>query len=290
MKNSSLITLLLLFLLLQSTDSSGQTTTPTEGASMSASDVKEWLFINNDGSLNNSRIRFQTDDFGINLQNSGNDLEIFSSSSNNWNDIGYKLLSINRSGHLTGHDSWAKLANMLSITGNATTGLTVKANENTPSSITLHTNGVTNFNRNLTVGSLLGSVAGTVMTVDGRVHISTEDVTQALFNENEHGDFLFWVDGGIVSEDFAFLDSDSWADFVFEEGYEPLSLEEVESYILKHGHLPTMPSAMTVKEGYTMHEMNKQLLQVIEEITLHAIAQNNQLAELLQEVEKLEKQ
>lgn len=75
-----------------------------------------------------------------------------------------------------------------------------------------------------------------------------------------------------------------WADFVFEKNYDLMPLEEVEAYIKEHGHLKDIPSAEEVKEnGIEVGEMNKLLLQKIEELTLYTI-------ELKKEIEKLKKE
>jgi len=63
-----------------------------------------------------------------------------------------------------------------------------------------------------------------------------------------------------------------WADFVFEKDYELPTLEEVETYINTNGHLKDIPSAKEVEEnGIEIGEMNKLLLQKIEELTLYTI-------------------
>ncbi|MBV7529473.1 hypothetical protein [Chitinophaga sp. sic0106] len=54
-------------------------------------------------------------------------------------------------------------------------------------------------------------------------------------------------------------------------------------------HLPEIPSAATVeKEGIELGEMNKKLLQKIEELTLYIIQQDKQLAEVQERLKKLE--
>jgi len=63
-----------------------------------------------------------------------------------------------------------------------------------------------------------------------------------------------------------------WADFVFEKDYYLPTLEEVEDYIKVNGHLKDIPSAKEVKaNGIDLGEMNKLLLQKIEELTLYTI-------------------
>jgi len=69
-----------------------------------------------------------------------------------------------------------------------------------------------------------------------------------------------------------------WPDYVFERNYQLPSLMDVEKYILEHKHLPDVPSAAIVeKEGQDLGEMNKILLQKVEELTLYLIDQQKQL-------------
>lgn len=66
-----------------------------------------------------------------------------------------------------------------------------------------------------------------------------------------------------------------WADFVFEPEYKLPALSELETYIKANKHLPEVPSAAEVtKDGLDVGEMNKILLQKIEELTLHLIEQD----------------
>lgn len=70
----------------------------------------------------------------------------------------------------------------------------------------------------------------------------------------------------------------TWADYVFEKDYDLPTLEEVERYIIEKGHLQDIPSAKEVeKNGIELGEMNKLLLQKIEELTLYIIEMNKEL-------------
>lgn len=82
-----------------------------------------------------------------------------------------------------------------------------------------------------------------------------------------------------------------WADFVFNPDYKLLSLYEIEKYITTNKHLPEIPSASEViKDGLDLGEMNKKLLQKVEELTLHLIQQRKDLDEALQKIKNLELQ
>ncbi|MGW9686770.1 hypothetical protein [Flagellimonas sp. 2504JD1-5] len=63
-----------------------------------------------------------------------------------------------------------------------------------------------------------------------------------------------------------------WADYVFKEDYDLPTLEEVERHIKEKGHLINIPSAKEVEEnGILLGEMDKLLLEKIEELTLYVI-------------------
>jgi hypothetical protein len=69
----------------------------------------------------------------------------------------------------------------------------------------------------------------------------------------------------------------SWADFVFDAKYKLPTLDDVEVYVKANGHLKDVPSSAEVtKDGIDVGEMNKILLQKIEEMTLHLIELNKE--------------
>lgn len=70
----------------------------------------------------------------------------------------------------------------------------------------------------------------------------------------------------------------TWADFVFEKNYDLPTLSEVEKHIQENGHLKDIPSAKEVEaNGIELGEMNKRLLQKVEELTLYMIQLNKEL-------------
>lgn len=77
--------------------------------------------------------------------------------------------------------------------------------------------------------------------------------------------------------------AESWPDFVFNKNYVLPSLQEVENYISEHQHLPDMPAAAEVaKDGHDLGEMNRKLLQKVEELTLYIIDLQKRIATLEQ--------
>ena len=87
-------------------------------------------------------------------------------------------------------------------------------------------------------------------------------------------------------------------DFVFKPGYKKdFSIDYIERYIKRHGHLPWVTAAKDEKDGINMTRMSFQTLEAVENIQMQVIAlrkenlslkKENQ--ELLKRIEKIEKQ
>ncbi|MEO1049305.1 MAG: hypothetical protein AAFX87_01675 [Bacteroidota bacterium] len=94
------------------------------------------------------------------------------------------------------------------------------------------------------------------------------------------------VDGLIHTEELEVMNL-NLPDYVFEEDYELRSLDQVESYIKEHKHLPEVPSAQEVAEnGMNVKDMNNALLKKVEELTLYIIEQNKRIERLEEELKK----
>ena len=79
--------------------------------------------------------------------------------------------------------------------------------------------------------------------------------------------------------------NNAWPDYVFEDGYDLKTLEEVEAHIAEHGHLPDVPSAKQIHaDGVDVSEMNAVLLRKIEEMTLHMIEMRKEIDGLKAEI------
>lgn len=74
-------------------------------------------------------------------------------------------------------------------------------------------------------------------------------------------------------------------DYVFAPDYKLAPLAEVEAYTQQNQHLPDVPSASEIeKGGMDLAKMNLALLRKVEELTLHAIAQEKRIRSLEAEV------
>ncbi|RKN09891.1 hypothetical protein D7036_03720 [Aquimarina sp. BL5] len=96
------------------------------------------------------------------------------------------------------------------------------------------------------------------------------------------------VNGNIHTKEVK-VDLIGWADYVFKEGYNLPTLEQVEDHIATKGHLINIPSAAEVAEnGIQLGAMNAKLLEKIEELTLYTIAQEKKLQKQEERLKKLE--
>ncbi|MFC3198173.1 hypothetical protein ACFOET_11180 [Parapedobacter deserti] len=96
------------------------------------------------------------------------------------------------------------------------------------------------------------------------------------------------VNGNIRAKEVK-VEMANWPDYVFKEDYDLMPLAELESYINTHGHLPGIPTAKQVEaDGVALAEMNRKLLEKVEELTLHLIEKKR--VELVQDerIERLE--
>ena len=86
--------------------------------------------------------------------------------------------------------------------------------------------------------------------------------------------------------------SQNWPDYVFAEDYELMSLEEVEQSIKENGHLPGIPSAAEVEKegGIEVGEMQRLMLEKMEEMTLHLIELKKENEQLRKELQELKNQ
>lgn len=123
----------------------------------------------------------------------------------------------------------------------------------------------------------------------------TQKVEKIRFTSHEHswintiGNFgigttspLYKLDvRGTIRADEVLVNNVSGADFVFDKSYELRPLSEVQNYILQNQHLPEIPSAVEMQtKGVKINELQIQLLQKVEELTLYIIQQEQRIKDL----------
>jgi len=90
------------------------------------------------------------------------------------------------------------------------------------------------------------------------------------------------VSGKIMCEELKIQLHGNWPDYVFSNDYKLLTPAETEALILEKGHLPGIPSATEIEKngGIEVGDLQKKLLEKVEELTLHMIRQQKQIDEL----------
>ena len=105
-----------------------------------------------------------------------------------------------------------------------------------------------------------------------------------------HSDALFGVDGKAIFTS-VWVTQTSWADDVFKPNYQLPDLSYVETYYSNNQHLPNIPSEKEVLEnGVNVSDMQKLLLQKIEELTLYTVDLNKQVKQLKENNYNLQQQ
>lgn len=93
----------------------------------------------------------------------------------------------------------------------------------------------------------------------------------------------------VAGKVFASVATITVPDYVFEPEYKLAPLSEVEAFARQNKHLPDVPSATEIgKGGLDITEMNLTLLRKVEELTLHAIAQEKQIQAQNERIQSLE--
>lgn len=121
---------------------------------------------------------------------------------------------------------------------------------------------------------------------NGKVNIGLDGSNPSTFN----GDYKLYVADGILTEKVkvAWANSAEWADYVFDEKYSLMPMEELEDFVSSNKHLPNIPSAEEVsKNGFDLAKMDAKLLEKIEELTLYMLEQQKQIIALEAELKTI---
>ena len=93
--------------------------------------------------------------------------------------------------------------------------------------------------------------------------------------------FLLAVDGKIISEEVKVQLSGNWPDYVFDKKYKLLSFDELRKFIAANKHLPNIQAAAEVeKNGIELGDMQKRMMEKIEELTLYVLKLEEEIKKL----------
>jgi hypothetical protein len=99
------------------------------------------------------------------------------------------------------------------------------------------------------------------------------------------------VNGKVACEEVLVEADANWPDYVLADGYKLMSLQDLENAIRTNNHLPGLPSATEVEQnGFELADMQRRVIEKVEEFTLYIIEQGKQITELQKQVADLQKE
>lgn len=154
--------------------------------------------------------------------------------------------------------------NLSTISGNAIfvspNGASAVLNPNNGGNVILSPSGGGNISMSTTSG---GDIQ---MNPNGIVTIGSGVSTTAAAG------YKLAIRGKVVCEELRVKLYGNWPDYVFQNSYKLMPLPALQSFVQKNGHLPNVPSAAEVKrDGIAVGEMNKKLMEKVEELTLYIL-------------------
>ncbi len=175
-----------------------------------------------------------------------------------------------------GTDSPATNSKMtLQVDNDFNTGLTIR-NPTSSAVFQAYVGGPANGNTislgtpgNMPLALYTNSANRLFITSNGNIGIGTDSPANKLS-----------VNGTIRSRE-VIVETIGWPDYVFSDTYTLPKLSDVENHILKYKHLPNIPKATDVENnGLELGEMQKKMMEKIEELTLYIIEQNKRIEEM----------
>jgi hypothetical protein len=139
---------------------------------------------------------------------------------------------------------------------------------------------------NLRIGTNSGNTAGKFVIrtnggdrvfVDGSGNMSIGIGTPAA-------GYRLSVNGKAICEELKVQLSGNWPDYVFNEKYKLMPLLQLQQFIEANNHLPNIPKAAQVEaNGLEVGEMQRKMMEKIEELTLYVIDLQKQIDKLTRE-------
>ena len=94
------------------------------------------------------------------------------------------------------------------------------------------------------------------------------------------------VDGKIICTELRVNQVADWPDYVFSKDYDLMPVARLDSFIAENGHLPNIPAASEIsRSGMDVGEMQRLMMEKIEELSLYIIGQQKQIDELKAKLE-----
>ena len=253
------------------------------GIGQNAPDTKLHIISNDENDGSTGAIKIETPGTGGNPDQlmfiDGNEIDAFAGDANGDNDM--LMLQNNSQGDV----------NM--VIGGGHVGIGKENAGNTK--LLIHQN--TSFEPNLTLsklGSMLNLDNNSIWAEDelggyepldiqqyGALILSRHNGVVGVGTSNVPDGYKLAVHGKIVTEEVLVQNFADWPDYVFKEDYDLMNLKELKQYIETHKHLPNVPSETEVyAKGIELGEMQKTLMEKIEELTLYILQQEDRIQKL----------
>ncbi len=121
---------------------------------------------------------------------------------------------------------------------------------------------------------------GRALNIDYGPHMVVErsDGDMAIGGSTMATGYKVSIHGDLICEEVRVTLVADWPDYVFKKDYDLMTIRELGDYIENNGHLPDVPPASEIEEeGFEVGDMQKVMLQKVEELSLYIIEQNKKL-------------
>jgi hypothetical protein len=119
--------------------------------------------------------------------------------------------------------------------------------------------------------------AGSFDFKNGDVYLGATDFTKGF-------GYKLRVNGKIISEEVRVQLLSAWPDYVYADNYDKLTIPQLEEFIKINKHLPNVPSAAEIENnGQLLGELQRKMMEKIEELSLYIIEQSKRIDKLERE-------
>jgi hypothetical protein len=116
------------------------------------------------------------------------------------------------------------------------------------------------------------------------INLNNASLTNAILS-SVLNNYQLIVNGKVLATDFFAKVTSNWPDYVFDNNYKLMSIEELEKYIKQNRHLPHIPKEQEIKEnGLSFVDIIKQQQQTIEELSLYIIQLSKEIKQLKEKI------
>ncbi len=139
---------------------------------------------------------------------------------------------------------------------------------------------------NIRIGTNSGNTVGkfVIRTNGGDRVFVDESGNVNIGSQTDAPGYKLRVDGKMICEEVKVKLSTAWPDYVFDEKHKLMTIGELSKFIRQNKHLPNIPSAKEIESnGMEVGDMQKRMMEKIEELTLYIISLQQQIDNLKKE-------